>query len=1767
MKPFFLLLLILLPATAALEINTTHADGTAFHMSSTNTTPRYNRWNASHTNFDVPNPSLDVGGSARWEIIRANHEREEYLAGTLDVNLDVNIQFFNGTTWYNLTELTTSGPNAASRFFDIAVEQISGEWLVAYENSNAEDNQIAYRTLNVSANGTIQASAEQFAIHNIIAQTRWIKLVSRPRSDDIMLMLLDNNLVVSAQRWNGTAFDSSNLTLTTLGSGPGVESIDFAWEGQAGDGIAVYSSNNQYRYRNFTTSTGNWSNEALVFQLNGGTPQQLSICSEPSSDYIGMIFQDNTNDVNVRVWNGSVIESTPAPPTEDSTTESSVNARTISCFWNNEGNLSIFAFADQAAGFKDNIKYTTYNKTAWNVSNLENATTGPDDLFGSPLRGFVATPSPMRNETIISIVTTGSRASMLLWNGTSFGYPSLAWLQNSTSCTAGQQHCAAFDWNRFDPPPTVRNVSSNASVFPLGTVLNISANITDNLNVSEVHLNVTFPNASTILFSAFDEDHDQVFNGLLNVTDQNGRYNYTVIANDSSTHQNVNATESSFALIGDAWPPNVTFVRPLPETDFDILISINISANVTDNIGVDQVIAQVTFPNSTTKQFRLINQSAANFSGLLNDTSQVGQYNVTIIANDTTTNRNNVNDTETTMFNAGDSRSPTVLFLLPLPGTNIDRGAVMNLSANVTDETALHRVRANVTVPNGSTFVFDLFNSSVSNFTALFNDTSQNGFYNITIIANDTSNNRNDTEQTNFSAGDVVAPSITLLAPTNNTNTTSTSISVDFLPLDDKNQTLTCTANVNGTLQTNSSTGNGSSTTFTYSALTNGTYSWNVSCGDGYNTNVSGQQRFTVDTDKPTFISLITDPSSTDALDPGVTITAYGNVTDASTAIDSVVLQYRLLSDSLFTNLSMSRSTETGLWNASFIALVNGTYILQMFAIDTVGNSDTSQNVTRAVQYEQTWNRTPERFVPVGILKADNGTLGNLVLNNSGDFPLNFSVSSDYQNTSFNVTFPQQLSAGEVRSIQVNVTAPGTAQVIPIVLTISASPDAIPAMITTNATIVVTNTQPFLAATVTTAPSSVLRGENNIEIVTQVQNVGTASAQNITLLTTIPSDWVITSGDPTTVTGELNINEVLTNTLVVSVPVTAALGPQQITANATGVNSSGADLTNLSLTLGERKIVTVTEPETELGGSRGGGGSQEGGGGGNAPNSGGSSGPPPLEKTLAGKELLETRARVELTRGEQQTFPLAITNVFADTVLYDMTVEIGGYLKQYVSINPPMVTDIKYGETKYVYVTLAAPAYKDRSLFDLLFIIKGRALAKQQYTDADGRQVTVNTVKDITERRTVTLVIHEFAKGVALSMLKSAEQVYAEFVEQNIPAKRIGELLATLNAAYANQDYGTVKQLSEAMADLRSVAFAARDALAETDKRIAHATVLGMDTPRTGELLLLARTAYEREDFTLAVRRAREAQAAYLLETQARFDTIGFLRNYWWQLILSITLLSITSTLLYRRFQARIITHRLRNLEREEENIHAILADLQKQAFGDRSLSLSNYQKLTKEYEKRIIRIQQIRIQLRTSRAALLSPSEEEHQLRKEYTDLQDEMVRSQTLYLKEKKLSRYHFFAQAESQRRRLAELERERLSSHIQSLVDARNPQRQVWNALQELVRSAEREGSQLDAQARGTWRMITEHEQDAWRKLENKVRPRPGIWQRMQEWLNNPQGVQPRTVNRKAQLPIASDERYVWKKLEDAHHEHILSNRQHRWNERQRERLKKLRERRNP
>src|SRR3989338_687112 len=185
----------------------------------------------------------------------------------------------------------------------------------------------------------------------------------------------------------------------------------------------------------------------------------------------------------------------------------------------------------------------------------------------------------------------------------------------------------------------------------------------------------------------------------------------------------------------DVGIPSVTSVTP-QSANFTTNDSISLNATITDGRSLDIVLANITLPNGTSTLVQLFNTSDT-FYVTDYTTSLTGEYQFTLLVNDTS---NNLNDTETGSFSLSAPDVDTPLITLgsctPNPSTV---GEEVTCTATITDNIQVATVLANITLPD--TTVLEPTLSNISELYQFTVNISLVGTASVFWFANDTTGN------------------------------------------------------------------------------------------------------------------------------------------------------------------------------------------------------------------------------------------------------------------------------------------------------------------------------------------------------------------------------------------------------------------------------------------------------------------------------------------------------------------------------------------------------------------------------------------------------------------------------------------------------------------------------------------------------------------------------------------------------------------------------------------------------------------------------------------------------------------------------------------------------------------------------------------------------------------------------------------------------------------------------------------------------------------
>jgi hypothetical protein len=618
------------------------------------------------------------------------------------------------------------------------------------------------------------------------------------------------------------------------------------------------------------------------------------------------------------------------------------------------------------------------------------------------------------------------------------GVFNVTWFANDTSSNTKTAE-DNFTVNDILPPEVTTIIPINSSVFNPSNIIEIAANVTDDVQTDYVIANITLPNATVQQLRLTNTStHINKFNASYTVPTIAGLFNVTIIANDTSN--NINNTLTTNFTVNDILPPDVTNILPINSSVFNVSNTIEIAANVTDDVQIDYVIANITLPNGTIQQLQLTNASTHlnKFNVSYTIPAITGLFNVTIIANDTS---NNLNNTLTTNFTVNDITKPSVTPTTCVPDPiNTSEGIVC--SATITDDVAISIVLANVTLTNGT-----VYSQSPTNVGFTYNFTyipSATGNHDVVWFANDTSNNINDTGVDNFTAIDTEKPKVVELVPGTNLTINVSNVIEISANITDNINTSSVTVNItypNGTIQqltlTQTSTGGIKfNASFTAPGLPGAYQILYIAQDVNNNINDTEIANFNVeDIRAPDATTVLPDAKSVFNVSNIIQISA--NVSDDA-QIDIVIANISLPNGTVQKLQLTNASTHINKFNATYtIPPITGLFNITIIANDTSSNlnntlttnftvndinTTTIRNVTcipSSADSGQTvlCNATITDDVAISIVQANvtlpNGTIYSQTISNSGSI-YNFTFTATILPGTYNVSwFANDTSSNE----------------------------------------------------------------------------------------------------------------------------------------------------------------------------------------------------------------------------------------------------------------------------------------------------------------------------------------------------------------------------------------------------------------------------------------------------------------------------------------------------------------------------------------------------------------------------------------------------------------------------------------------------------------------------------------------------------------------------------------------------------------------------------
>lgn len=381
------------------------------------TTPRYRLWNSSLSNEQS---ASSITGTQVWHVLRSSPTVNENILGVLGTTNVISAQVWNGTGWSSAQQLSSNAGGASTRPFDIGYEQSTGRALAVYRKTS-QPTVPGYRIWN----GSWSSEASTGAVGT--GALRWVRLIEKPSSPELILMTLDSASDLYAQVWNGSSWSMVTLLESTVES-PSYQSFDGAYEQQSGHAVLVWAERDSNTPEYVIWNGSSFSSEAAAKSAGSTDLYWLKLAADPQSDTMLLGILDGGRDLNVQVWNGSGFSTNIE--LDDYTETFSQRAFDIVYEQNTSRALLVYGDRDD-----DVPVYYTYNGTL----------AGPYDALdvgGDPAWVHLAS-NPSINEVLVVILENQNNdVSFQRWNTTTWSdYTEI----ESSSSLSGEHMGLSYD--------------------------------------------------------------------------------------------------------------------------------------------------------------------------------------------------------------------------------------------------------------------------------------------------------------------------------------------------------------------------------------------------------------------------------------------------------------------------------------------------------------------------------------------------------------------------------------------------------------------------------------------------------------------------------------------------------------------------------------------------------------------------------------------------------------------------------------------------------------------------------------------------------------------------------------------------------------------------------------------------------------------------------------------------------------------------------------------------------------------------------------------------------------------------------------------------------------------------------------------------------------------------------------------------------------------------------------------------------------------------
>jgi hypothetical protein len=367
---------------------------------STASIPKYRTWNG--ISWSGQQNVAPASGTIQWVVLKSSPARDEKILGVLSSAGYLDVSTWNGEdkSWSESVRAASIGTSLpAYRPFDVVYEQQSGRGMIVY-NPSSTGTKPQFQIWN----GSVWSQPQQTGI-GTTGVVYWIRLASKPNSNEITMITLDANRGVYSMIWNGTDW-GNGLILESAASIATRECIGVEYMKTSGKATSIWGSGTSV-YSRIWNGTG-WESRSTGIDV-GSTCNWFSLKADPNSDGLVVVSVDSNTHLNTVRWNGTnwILDAM-----HDNSLETSVGRSADAEFETTPGHEGhiVLVWGDLNT---DPITYKLFNGTAWSTP-----TQVPTSVFPTTDQQWHVLRRDSYGRILLACVDDGSDINTGYWNGT-----------------------------------------------------------------------------------------------------------------------------------------------------------------------------------------------------------------------------------------------------------------------------------------------------------------------------------------------------------------------------------------------------------------------------------------------------------------------------------------------------------------------------------------------------------------------------------------------------------------------------------------------------------------------------------------------------------------------------------------------------------------------------------------------------------------------------------------------------------------------------------------------------------------------------------------------------------------------------------------------------------------------------------------------------------------------------------------------------------------------------------------------------------------------------------------------------------------------------------------------------------------------------------------------------------------------------------------------------------------------------------------------------